>query len=147
MDNNIEICLSEDEQLINLVKQNLHEFNRKNCEYIKKNSNEEHNNITKINFGIYNKEKLIGGLLGEIFFGWFHIKDFWINDKYRKYGLGTKAIKNVEQVAKKNNTMGIMVETWDFQAPEFYKKLGFVEWGRFDNWPPGVTCFYLYKKF
>ncbi|MFD5642432.1 N-acetyltransferase, partial [Streptomyces anulatus] len=37
------------------------------------------------------------------------------------------------------------LETWDFQAPGFYRKQGYEEIGRVADYPPGVTEFILVK--
>ena len=56
-------------------------------------------------------------------------------------------MKICQEFAKENNCIGVQLDTWNFQAPEFYKKLGYIVWGEFKDCPPGTTHYYLYKKF
>ena len=39
----------------------------------------------------------------------------------------------------------IRLETWSFQAPDFYKKIGYREFGRLDDHPKGFTTFFFVK--
>ncbi len=129
------------------VRFNLHKYNQKNCEYISKNSSYAHNNKINGDFIIYDNDNVIGGVLGHIIYGWYHLTDFYINEKYRKQGFGSKVIENIEQFARKNNALGVKIDSWDFQAPKFYQKLGYSIWGSFNDCPPGTVHYYLYKKF
>jgi hypothetical protein len=38
-----------------------------------------------------------------------------------------------------------MVDTFDFQAPGFYQKLGYVEWGVLEDFPGGHRRIYFRK--
>jgi hypothetical protein len=42
-----------------------------------------------------------------------------------------------EDLAREKRCMGIWLDTFDFQAPEFYKKLGFSQFGEIVDYPPG----------
>lgn len=125
----------------------LHKYNQKHCEFISKNSSYAHNNEINGDFIIYENEKVIGGALGKIIFGWYELTDFYIDEPYRKQGLGSKVIKKIEEFAKENNALGVKIESWSFQAPKFYQKLGYTVWGEFKDCPPGAIHYYLYKKF
>ena len=37
-------------------------------------------------------------------------------------------------------------DTFSWQAPEFYKKLGYVEYGKIKDFPIGNSLTYVYKK-
>jgi ribosomal protein S18 acetylase RimI-like enzyme len=51
-----------------------------------------------------------------------------------------------EEVAQKKHCIGIWLETFSFQAPGFYRKLGYSEFGRLADYPPGHTRFYYQKS-
>ena len=42
--------------------------------------------------------------------------------------------------------LGIWLDTFDFQAPEFYKKLGFSQFGEIVDYPPGHSRHYFQKR-
>ena len=56
-------------------------------------------------------------------------------------------IKIVEKFAKENNALGVRVDSWSFQAPLFYQKLGYKVCNVFEDCPPGTKTYYMYKKF
>ena len=98
-------------------------------------------------FIVYDNNEVIGGALGYIKLGWYYLTDFYIDKKYRDKGIGSEIIKRIEKFAMDNDALGVRIDSWSFQAPEFYQKLGYIVWGKFDDCPPGTTHYYLYKRF
>ncbi|MBN8827562.1 MAG: GNAT family N-acetyltransferase [Sphingobacteriia bacterium] len=96
-------------------------------------------------FVIYDKEKFIGIVAYEIVWGALHIKYLHVEKEYRKQGIGTLLMHKVLQFGKDNKLPFIYVETLNFQAPEFYKKLGFeIEFSR-AGFSHNVVFHYLRK--
>ncbi len=50
-----------------------------------------------------------------------------------------------ETLAREKNCVGIWLDTFDFQAPEFYRQLGFSEFGQVNDYPPGHRRFFFQK--
>ncbi|WP_429410720.1 GNAT family N-acetyltransferase [Paraburkholderia sp. GAS82] len=50
--------------------------------------------------------------------------------RYRKRGHATALILAAEAEAKRRGCKKVIVDTFSFQAPDFYRKLGYSEWGR-----------------
>ena len=144
-----EVIIKKDDNndVENYVKLELHKYNQKNCKYIRENSSYAHNNKINGDFIIYDKNTIIGGALGQIIWGWYYLSDFYINEEYRNQGIGTQIIDKIEQFAKENNALGVRIDSWNFQAPKFYQKLGYKVWGKFKDCPPGTTHYYMFKKF
>ena len=90
-------------------------------------ANREKNKKVIGNVILYDGDKIIGGAEGKVIFGWYHLENFWISEEYRKSDYGSRIIEMLEKFAKEKGAIGIRTETWSFQAPEFYKKQGFVE--------------------
>jgi hypothetical protein len=42
--------------------------------------------------------------------------------------------------------VGAYLYTFSFQAPHFYRRRGYEEFGRIDGLPPGHTCIWLKKS-
>lgn len=61
----------------------------------------------------------------------------WIDDKYRGKGFGKRLLESAEAHARKNGVKNVYLDTFSFQAPKFYKKLGYREFGRLDDFPAG----------
>ncbi|OEJ26496.1 blasticidin-S acetyltransferase [Streptomyces agglomeratus] len=91
--------------------------------------------------------ELIAGLDGFTWGHWLHVGLLWVADAHRGAGLGSGLLKRAETTAREERGCGdARLETWDFQAPEFYRRLGYEIVGRVDDYPPGVTEFILTKR-
>lgn len=88
-------------------------------------------------FLAYDGDKLAGSVIGKIFFNWLHIDLFWVADDYRRQGLGTKLMQQVAGKAMQSGLNGIEVWTQSWQAPEFYRKLGYEEFSVIEDFTPG----------
>lgn len=106
-------------------------------------------NFEENTFGCFLKndeEKIIGGLAGKIIYSNMLIDYFWVEESNRLSGVGQKLIKLAEDEAKKMGVCYINLDTYSFQAPKFYEKMGFLEVGRFVNYPKNGTDKVFYQK-
>lgn len=71
------------------------------------------------------ESEIIGAISGRAYYNEVHIGDLIVDEKYRKCGLGRKLVKAVEAAYKGKGYDIITLTTFGFQAPEFYKKLGY----------------------
>jgi predicted N-acetyltransferase YhbS len=90
--------------------------------------------------------EVIGGLYGKISYRWLLIDLVSVPESMRGQGIGERLMRMAEEVAQKKNCTGIWLETFSFQAPGFYQKLGYTEFGRLADYPPGHTRFYFQKS-
>ncbi len=89
----------------------------------------------------------IGGVLSGIgYWNGLEIKILWVNENYRKMGLGTKLLKHVESIAKEKKATVSMLDTFDFQAEKFYLKNGYKPIGEIANFPSGHRRIYFSKE-
>ncbi len=88
---------------------------------------------------------LIGGLLGETFWRWLYVADLWVREDHRHSGLGTELMRQAEAEAIRRGCAHAYLDTFDFQAPGFYTKLGYVTWAVLDDLPPGHKRIYFKK--
>lgn len=143
----MEVKNIKDSNFEKFISMNLHKFNRENCEWILKNTEEIPTKTNYCNFGVYHNGKLIGGAVGYIEWNWYFLDQLWIEKEHRKSGIGTKIINKIEEYAKKNNLLGIRMETWSFQARGFYEKMGYNVYATFEDCPPGTIDYFLRKRF
>ena len=90
-------------------------------------------------------KEIVGGLTGWVWMGWCHVDLLWIDGKYRGKGRGTKLMRKAEAEARRHGAKNIFLDSFSFQAPGFYKKLGFREFGRLKNFPAAHTRHFLTK--
>ena len=91
------------------------------------------------------QSQLIGGLIGYIDWGWLDIDVIWIDEVYRGKGIGKYLVESAEQKARGKDIRQAKLCTFDFQALEFYKKLGYIVYGKLDDYPKGHSFYYLRK--
>jgi len=63
----------------------------------------------------------------------------------RGQGTGRQLMEQAEVVAREHGCVGIWLDTFSFQAPGFYQKLGYAVFGEIGNYPPGHSRFFLHK--
>jgi GNAT superfamily N-acetyltransferase len=90
--------------------------------------------------------EIIGGLYGEIFYRWLFIELLAIPEQTRGQGTGSRLMDMAEALAREKGCVGIWLDTFDFQAPAFYQKHGFSEFGHLDNFPPEHKRFFFQKR-
>ncbi len=87
--------------------------------------------------------RIIGSITGRAYYNEVHIGDLIIDEKYRRLQLGSKLVKTVEENYSGRGYEKITLTTFGFQAPEFYKKLGYsLEFVREDSDPKLSKYFY-----
>jgi len=90
-------------------------------------------------------KEIVGGLVGETFLGWFFVALLWVAEEYRGRGLGRKLMEVAEAEARRRGARNVYVDTFSFQAPGFYEKMGYREFGRLDDFPAGHDRRWLTK--
>ncbi len=66
-----------------------------------------------------------GGVNGNIGYGWLYVDQLWVDESLRGQGYGTQLMKAAEALALKKLCVAAAVNTGDWEALDFYKKLGF----------------------
>ena len=87
----------------------------------------------------------VGGLTARIAYSRMFVELFYLPETFRGQGLGAELLGKAEDVARDAGCTGIWLDTFSFQAPDFYKKLGYAEFGTLADYPPGFTRHCLHK--
>lgn len=91
-------------------------------------------------------KQVVGGLIGSTYWNWFHIDLMWIRADLRGRGLGRQILMRAEDLARSRGAQFAHLDTFTFQAPDFYKKFGYRVFGELKDCPPGFTRFYMTKE-
>ena len=136
---NIVNCIDGDAEYIcdKLVEYNLSQVPRTqqlDFVYINKKIVDENNEI-------------IAGCLAKMYC-WkvIYIDILWVDEKYRKCGLGKRLLTEIEKIAKEEDCSLIHLDTFDFQAKDFYIKYGYEIFGVLEDCPENHCRYYLKKK-
>jgi len=89
--------------------------------------------------------EIVGGLLGDLFWGWFHIDLLWLPEALRGHGFGAQLLAQAEDEARRRGAKHAFLDTFSFQAPEFYKKYGYRVFGELPDFPRGHVRYFLVK--
>ena len=91
--------------------------------------------------------RIIGAITGRAYYNEVHIGDLIVDEKYRRCNIGSELVKAVEMNFENRGYEKITLTTFGFQAPEFYKKLGYtLEYVREDN-DPKLSKYFYCKSF
>ena len=74
------------------------------------------------------------------------ISVLFVEEQYRGKGLGTLLLQHAEQKAKAMGIRIIHLDTFDFQAKDFYVRQGYEIFGVLDDCPKGHKRYYLKKN-
>ena len=90
-------------------------------------------------------DEVIGGVVAETYYGWCHIDLLWVHEEHRGHGLGRRLMEYVEEEARNRGVRGVYLDTFSFQAPEFYRKLGYETFGVLPDCPAGYQRHFMVK--
>jgi GNAT superfamily N-acetyltransferase len=89
--------------------------------------------------------QVAGGLLGDLYFNWLYIAILWVREDLRGCGVGSRLMALAEEYAASQGRTHIHVDTFDFQAPDFYQRLGYTVHGELGPYGEGHIRYYLKK--
>lgn len=93
-----------------------------------------------------NKSETVGGLYGWTIASWLHVDILWVKEEIRGQGYGKKLLLAAEQEAVKRGCCYSELETYSFQAPSFYQKLGYAIFGAIDGVTNNHKWYFLKKN-
>ena len=135
----MQIKETNNETIINECLDQLREYNREKTA-------DRNDPSGKIHFVAMDKDNQILGLLqAEYNWEWLFIKNLIVNKDHRHKGVGTELIKKVESFAVSKKCHSIWLDTFTFQAPEFYEKNGFQMFGKLRNYPGNHDRYFYFK--
>lgn len=91
-------------------------------------------------------EVIVGGVVAQIYWDWLYVDLMWIKEDLRGHGYGHRLLTMLEDEARKRGARNAFLDTFSFQAPEFYKKHGYQVFGQLQGFPAGHQRYYLTKQ-
>lgn len=90
--------------------------------------------------------KIVAGLSGLTFLTWLQVDVLWVNEMERGKNIGSELLAKAECIAIDRDCIGVNIETYSYQAYDFYLKQGYTEFGRLTGYGPHTRHF-LKKMF
>jgi GNAT superfamily N-acetyltransferase len=91
-------------------------------------------------------QEIAGGLIGETYWTWLYINILWLKDDLRGHGYGHRLLNMAEEEGRQRGAKNVYLDTFSFQAPDFYKQHGYHVFGELHDFPPGHQRYFLTKQ-
>lgn len=91
-------------------------------------------------------QEIVGGVIGATYWNWLYINLMWIREDLRGCGFGHRLLTMAEEEARKRGARNVYLDTFSFQALDFYKKYGYQVFGELNDFPVGHQRYFLTKK-
>jgi GNAT superfamily N-acetyltransferase len=104
-------------------------------------------NVREFAYHVRSESKdLLGGLLAHTHFNHLFVSAIFVDQRFRRHGIGRELMRRAEALALEQGCDAIYLDTFDYQAPMFYEKLGFKVFGKLENYPPPHQRSFLVKR-
>jgi len=91
-------------------------------------------------------DQMIAGANGFIIYGTVYTDQLWVDEKYRKQGLGRALMDQVHEYARSEGCKLATIQTMNFQdSTSFYKKLGYTKEFEREGYVNKSSCLFMRK--
>jgi GNAT superfamily N-acetyltransferase len=92
------------------------------------------------------EEETVGGIIAATHWDWLYIDLMWLKEEFRDQGYGSRLLALAEEKGSELGAKNAYLDTFSFQALDFYKKHGYQVFGKLEDFPIGHQRYYLTKK-
>lgn len=92
------------------------------------------------------ENKVRGTMIVSFLWNGMHIDSLWVDESLRNQSWGSKLMKVAEEEGVRRKCTIAYTDTFTWQAPKFYEKLGYQVYGKLENFPEGNSLLYFVKK-
>lgn len=86
---------------------------------------------------------VIGGAVGRSWGEACELQQIWVDDAHRGHGLGSELVRRFEALGRRRGCRTFYLETFNFQAPDFYRKHGYRVAAEVRAFPHGIVKFVM----
>ena len=134
---NIEICTKQDQDYLidRLVEYNLSQV-----------KSEQEENFIDLSMKAVEDDKIIAGIIAKMYcWNIVYVDTLWVDPDYRGRRIGEKLFTMLENEAKLKGAKLVHLDTFDFQAKDFYLKQGYEIFGKLEDCPENHCRYYMKK--
>ena len=90
--------------------------------------------------------RIVGGIILQSYWTETYVELLWLSERARGQGGGRALIEEAERSARRRGSRVMHLNTYSFQAPGFYEKLGFRRAAAVSGSPHGATRYFYVKR-
>jgi len=90
--------------------------------------------------------QVIGGAIGRTWGQCCELQQLWVDAEHRGTGIGARLVHRFEQHAIGRGCRTFYLETFSFQAPAFYRKLGYAPVLEIAGFTPDIVRFTMMRR-
>ena len=90
--------------------------------------------------------RIVAGLNGVAYWRKVHVRILWVHPDHQAKGLGSCLMSWAEERGRELGCVSVVLDTMSFQAPDFYVRLGYRQFGLSEGYPGGASRYYFEKK-
>lgn len=87
----------------------------------------------------------LGGAVGRTWGACAELQQLWVASPARGRGLGSCLVRGFEEAALARGCTTYYLETFSFQAPEFYRSLGYETLSQIEGFAPGIVKYLMIR--
>ncbi|HEY0606434.1 MAG TPA: GNAT family N-acetyltransferase [Herpetosiphonaceae bacterium] len=91
------------------------------------------------------QQTIVAGISGYTWAGMCEIQFLWVAEELRGQGYGGRLLQTAEQEARERHCRIIVLNSYSFQAPDFYQQRGYSLVGKIEGCPPNHANSYFKK--
>jgi N-acetylglutamate synthase-like GNAT family acetyltransferase len=89
---------------------------------------------------------VIGGAVGRYWNQACELQQIWVHTDHRRSTVGTRLVRTFEEAARRRGCTLVYLDTFSFQAPDFYRKLGYAVACELPGFPDGSSKFIMTRS-
>ena len=90
--------------------------------------------------------RIVAGARCVVLWRWLLLDWLWVEEARRSQGLGSLVLQRAEEAGAAERCTGVLLNTFSFQAPGFYRRHGYAVFGELADMPPGETRYWMSKR-
>ena len=89
---------------------------------------------------------VVGAAVGRRWGECCELQQLWVDPGYRRRGVGSRLVRLFEERAAEHGCRTFYLETFSFQAPQFYRSLGYHAAAEIGGFPGGIVKYLMLRR-
>lgn len=90
--------------------------------------------------------RIVGGAIGRTWGACAELQQLWVDEAARRAGVGSQLVARFEDAVSLRGCGLVYLDTLSFQAPDFYRRLGYEVALATGGYPEGIEKYRMHKK-